>query len=61
MDALVSLEAPQEHEPRVHNPRLHALHQQMDSLSDEDQQALIVLMDSLIKRAQISKLLATQP
>lgn len=62
VDALVGLEAAaKEAELRVHNPRLHALYQQMDSLSDEGQQALIVLMDSLIKRAQMSKLVATPP
>lgn len=57
IDALVGLEPVQE-ELRIHNPRLHALYQQMDVLNDEDQQALIVLMDSLIKRAQMNKLLA---
>lgn len=55
VDALVGLEPFKE--PRIHNPRLHALYEQMDALSDEDQQALIVLMDSLVKRSQMSKLL----
>ncbi len=57
VDSLVGLEAFKE-EARVHNPRLHALYQQVDGLSDEDQQALLILMDSLVKRAQMSKLLA---
>ncbi|VWB09829.1 hypothetical protein BLA6993_00284 [Burkholderia lata] len=56
VDSLVGLEPPTE--PRIHNPRLHALYEQMDLLSDEDQQALIVLMDSLVKRSQMSKLMA---
>lgn len=43
----------------IHNPRLHALYQQIDALSDEDQQALFVLMDSLVKRSQMAKLLNT--
>jgi hypothetical protein len=30
----------------------------MDLLSDEDQQARIVLMDSLVKRSQMTKLMA---
>lgn len=30
----------------------------MDLLSDEDQQALVVLMDSLVKRSQMAKLIA---
>lgn len=55
VDALVGLEPPTV--PRIHNPRLHALYEQMDSLSDEDQQALIVLMDSLVKRSQMTKLM----
>lgn len=57
VDALVGLEAPKA--PLIHNPRLHALYQQMDALSDEDQQALYVLMDSLVKRSQMAKLLTT--
>jgi transcriptional regulator with XRE-family HTH domain len=56
VDSLVGLEPPTE--PRIHNPRLHELYEQMDLLSDEDQQALIVLMDSLVKRSQMSKLMA---
>jgi hypothetical protein len=31
----------------------------MDSLSDEDQQALIVLMDSLVKRSQMTRLMTS--
>ncbi len=57
-DSLLGLEATKD-TPMIHNPRLHALWQQVDSLSDEDQQALYVLMDSILKRAQISKLLTT--
>ncbi|WP_118988308.1 helix-turn-helix transcriptional regulator [Photorhabdus sp. CRCIA-P01] len=57
LDALVGLEpmAP----PQIHNPRLQALVTQMDSLSDEDQQALIVLMDSLLKRSKMTRLLTS--
>ncbi len=43
--------------PQIHNPHLQALAAQMDSLSDEDQQALIVLMDSLLKRSKMTQLL----
>ncbi|WP_153100249.1 helix-turn-helix transcriptional regulator [Paraburkholderia hayleyella] len=57
VDALVGLEPLAE--PRIHNPRLHALYEQMDLLSDEDQQALIVLMDSLVKRSQMARLMTT--
>ncbi|WP_411704573.1 helix-turn-helix domain-containing protein [Edaphovirga cremea] len=55
VDSLVGLLPPTV--PRIHNPQLQALAAQMDSLSDEDQQALIVLMDSLVKRSQMTKLL----
>jgi transcriptional regulator with XRE-family HTH domain len=57
VDALVGLEPPAK--PRIHNPRLHALYEQVDSLSDEEQQALIILMDSLIKRSQMEKLMTS--
>jgi transcriptional regulator with XRE-family HTH domain len=57
MDELVGLDAP-ESAPAIHNPKLAGLYQQVDKLSDEDQQALIILMDSLLKRSQMSKLLA---
>ena len=42
----------------MHNPKLHAPLKEVDSLPDEDQQALIILMDSLIKRAKIDRVLA---
>jgi transcriptional regulator with XRE-family HTH domain len=58
IDSLAGLETASD-APLIHNPRLHALVQQLDALTDEDQQALFVLMDSLLKRSQISKLLAT--
>jgi transcriptional regulator with XRE-family HTH domain len=45
-------------QPAVHNPKLHALLKEVDGLPDEDQQALIILMDSLIKRAKIDRVLA---
>jgi len=57
VDALVGLEDLKD-STLVHNPRLHKLYQQMDTLSDEDQQALFVLMDSLVKRSNMTKLLA---
>ncbi|PHM22278.1 helix-turn-helix domain-containing protein [Xenorhabdus budapestensis] len=58
VDALVGLEHPKE--PKIHNPKLQALCEQIDSLSDEDQQALIVLMDSLVTRAKMEKLIVGQ-
>jgi len=46
-------------EPAVHNARLHALLREVDALPDVDQQALIILMDSLVKRAKMDRVLAT--
>jgi transcriptional regulator with XRE-family HTH domain len=42
---------------KVRNPKLHALYKEIDQLSNEDQTALVVLLDSLIKRSQINKVL----
>jgi len=46
------------HEPAVHNAKLYALLQEVDALPDQDQQALIILMDSLVKRAKMDRVLA---
>ncbi len=45
-------------EPTVHNPKLYALLHEVDALPDEDQQALVILMDSLVKRAKINRVMA---
>jgi transcriptional regulator with XRE-family HTH domain len=44
-------------EPAVHNQKLYALLQEVDVLPDADQQALIILMDSLVKRAKMDRVL----
>jgi transcriptional regulator with XRE-family HTH domain len=49
-------EAPSE--PRIRNLKLHTLYQELDQLPDEDQQAVIVLLDSLVKRAKFESVLA---
>jgi transcriptional regulator with XRE-family HTH domain len=41
---------------QVHNQELHNLVRQVDQLSDDDQQALIAVMDGLVKRTQIGKM-----
>ncbi len=45
-------------EPTVHNPKLHALLKEVDALPDEDQQALVILMDSLVKRAKVNRVMS---
>ena len=44
--------------PAVRNPKLRELYGKMDALTDEDQQALVILMDSLVKRSNMTRLLA---
>ncbi len=44
-------------EVKIRNHELHSLCQQVDNLADEDQQALILVMDGLVKKAQMSKLM----
>jgi len=43
--------------PRLRNPKLHQLYNEIDKLSMEDQQALVILIDSLVKRSQINSLM----
>jgi len=46
-------------ELKIKNPKLHRLYKELDKLSQEDQHALIILLDSLIKRSQMGKLLTS--
>lgn len=57
LDERVGLEAMRS-APVVHNPKLAALCQQVDVLLDADRQALVVWLDSLSKRAHMSKVRA---
>lgn len=42
----------------IHNPELHRLYKKVDQLSDEDQKALVIVLDSLVKRSQVSRVMA---
>jgi len=42
-------------ETAIRNPKLHELYKRVDELPDADQQALIVLLDSLVARANMDK------
>jgi len=42
----------------IHNPELHRLYKKVNQLSDEDQKALIILLDSLVKRSRVRKVMA---
>lgn len=45
-------------EAKIHNPELHRLYQKVDQLSDEDQKALVILLDSLVKRSRVGQIMA---
>jgi transcriptional regulator with XRE-family HTH domain len=45
-------------ENSIRNPELNRLYKKVDQLSDEDQKALLVVLDSLVKRSQVSKVMA---
>lgn len=57
IDQLVGLKDHDDSDFRLRNPELHRMYKEIDTLSDEDQQALIVLLDSLVKRSQMQKLI----
>jgi transcriptional regulator with XRE-family HTH domain len=44
--------------PKIRNHELHRLYEKVDLLPDEDQKALLVVLDSLVKRSGMSKLMA---
>ena len=41
----------------IRNHQLHSLCQKVDQLPDQDQQALVIMMDSLVKKTQMERLL----
>jgi transcriptional regulator with XRE-family HTH domain len=42
-------------EPKIHNSELLNLYQQIDSLPDAAQQALVLVIDGMVKQAQMEK------
>jgi len=42
----------------IRNPELNRLCGKVDQLSDEDQKALLVVLDSLVKRSRVSQVMA---
>ncbi len=58
LDELTGREKPSDRQGlKLRNPKLHQLYHEIDKLSAEDQQALVILLDSLVKRSQIGHLL----
>ncbi len=45
-------------ETTIKNPELNRLCRKVDHLSDEDQKALVIFLDSLVKRSEVSKVIA---
>ena len=45
-------------EAAIKNPELNRLCRKVDQLSDEDQQALVIVLDSLVKRSRVGKVMA---
>lgn len=56
LDELVGRKEPSA-EVEIRNYELHRLCQEVDNLSDEDQKALILIMDGLMKKAQMVKVM----
>ena len=56
LDELVGRTGPSS-EVRLHNHDLDRLYREVDNLPDEDQHALLLVIDSFIKKAQMSKLI----
>lgn len=44
--------------PKIRSHELHRLYQKVDLLSDEDQKALLVVLDSLVKRSSMNRVIA---
>jgi hypothetical protein len=42
----------------IRNPELNRLCRKVDQLPDEDQRALVVVLDSIVKRSRVSKAMA---
>jgi transcriptional regulator with XRE-family HTH domain len=58
LDELVGRKEPDDDVLKIRNPELHSLYKEIDRLSDEDQQALVVLIDSLVKRSEFQRMMA---
>ncbi|MEO5926976.1 MAG: helix-turn-helix transcriptional regulator [Bryobacteraceae bacterium] len=44
-------------ETAIKNPELSRLYKKVDHLADEDQRALVIVLDSLVKRSRVSKVM----
>jgi transcriptional regulator with XRE-family HTH domain len=60
LDELVG-RTPQTSEVAIRNHELHQLVQEVDALPDEDQRALMTVMDGLVKKTQLAKMMRQRP
>ncbi len=60
LDALAGRQEPTQ-ELKIRNYQLRQLCEQCDILPDEDQKALIVMMDSLVKKSNVTKVIEKVP
>ena len=58
LDELAGRKETDEDSASIRNPELHRLYKKVNQLSDEDQKALIILLDSLVKRSRVRKVMA---
>lgn len=47
-------------DPKIHNSELLNLYQQVDSLPDASQQALVLVIDGMVKQAQMERVVGKQ-
>ncbi|MCP4486895.1 MAG: helix-turn-helix transcriptional regulator [Gammaproteobacteria bacterium] len=57
LDELAGRQEPSQ-DLKIRNFQLHQLCQQCDTLPDSDQQALIVMMDSLVKKSDVTRVIS---
>ena len=60
LDELVGRNEPSSN-PLIRNHELHQLVQEVDGLPDEDQRALMTVMDGLVKKSQLAKMMRQRP
>lgn len=48
-------------EPAIKNAELHQLVQEVDQLTDREQQAVIVMLDGLLRSAQVTRAVQRRP
>ena len=60
LDELAGRQQPKD-EGRIRNAELHQLVQEVDTLRDDEQQALILVIDSMVKRAKLHRMTTQSP